>query len=154
MDLGSKITELAEPMLAEGQFLVNISVSSLQGPRKVTISLDGDRGVTIDDCAKLSRALSDAMEEQGLIGDNFTLEVTTPGVDKPLKMKRQYVRNVGRILKIYKTDRSVAEGRLTEIAEDAITIEQETGEKKKKELKAVTIAFDDIEKALVQISFK
>jgi len=134
--------------------LVNVSVSALSGPQKVTILLDGDQGVTIDDCAELSRSLTEVMEEQGLIGDNFTLEVSTPGVDKPLALKRQYARNTGRRLKIYRNDKSTLEGKLSEVREDSITVEVETGEGKKKEVNAVTIGFADIEKAVVQVSFK
>lgn len=134
--------------------MVNVSVSALSGPQKVTILLDGDQGVTIDDCAELSRSLTEVMEEQGLIGDNFTLEVSTPGVDKPLALKRQYARNTGRRLKIYRNDKSTLEGKLSEVREDSITVEVETGEGKKKEVNAVTIGFADIEKAVVQVSFK
>ena len=154
MEFGEKIRVLAESFLKEGQFLVHLSVSSLTGPQKVTISLDADQGVTIDDCAELSRSLTGVMEEQGLIGDNFTLEVSTPGVDKPLVLKRQYARNAGRRLKIYLKDKSKVEGKLSEVREDSITLEVETGEGKKKEVNALTIGFDDIEKAVVQVSFK
>src|ERR1700712_998592 len=146
MELGNKVRHLAESMLEEGQFLVNVAVSGISGPQKVTILLDGDNGVTIDDCALLSRKLSEVMEEQGLITDNFTLEVSTPGIDKPLLLKRQYAKNTGRRLKITKKDNSVVEGKLTEVTEDSITLEQEIGEGKKMQLIAATLAFDEIEK--------
>jgi ribosome maturation factor RimP len=155
MDLGEKIKEIAQQLLVNPSlFIVNISVSSLSGPQKVTISLDGDNGVTIDDCADLSRQLLDRLEEEGLIGDNFTLEVTTPGTDKPLKLKRQFAKNTGRLLKLHLTDKKIAEGKLVALAEDNITLEIEKGEGKKKELSQETFSFESIEKAFVQISFK
>jgi ribosome maturation factor RimP len=155
MDLGEKIKQLVPPLLTdESLFLVGVTVSALQGPQKVTIALDGDKGVTIDDCAELSRKVSDALEELGLIGENFTLEVTTPGVDRPLLLKRQYIKNIGRRLKVYLKDKSTLEGKLKKVTEEDIVVEQETGEGKKKELKETSLPLADIEKALVQVSFK
>src|SRR5882762_10032262 len=106
-------------LLDESQFLVDVVVSSKQGPQKVTVILDGDHGITIDDCASVSRKLLNVMEEQGDIGDNFTLEVTTPGVDHPLKMKRQYIKNMGRIVKLQLTDKTIEQGKLAEVGEEA-----------------------------------
>jgi ribosome maturation factor RimP len=155
MDLGEKIRQLIPTLLTdESLFLVSVTVSALTGPQKVTVALDGDNGVTIDDCATLSRSLAGVLEEQGLIGDNFTLEVTTPGVDKPLLLKRQYVKNVGRGLKVYRKDKSILEGKLKQVTGEDIVLEQESGEGKKKEVKDVALPLADIEKALVQISFK
>ena len=155
MDLGEKIRQLALRLLTnESQFVVGIAVSSLQGPQKVTVTVDGDNGVTIDDCATLSRALLASLEEQGLIGENFTLEVTTPGLDRPLKLKRQYFKNIGRGIKVHLTDKKIVEGKLCEVTEEHIPLEQEIGEGKKKELKKTAFFFPDIEKAFIQISFK
>jgi ribosome maturation factor RimP len=154
MVLKEKIANLAQQaLLNESQFLVDVIVSSKQGPGKVTVILDGDHGITIDDCASLSRKLLTAMEEQGLT-ENFTLEVTTPGLDHPLKLKRQYRKNIGREMKLQLKDKTVERGKLMEVNENEIALEQEIKEGKKKEVKRTALPFTEIEKAIVQVSFK
>jgi ribosome maturation factor RimP len=155
MDLGEKVKQLAQQFLAnESQFVVNVAVSSLQGPQKVTVVLDGDAGITIDDCATVSKQLLGALEQQGLIGENFTLEVTTPGLDRPLKLKRQYVKNIGRGMRLHLNDKKVVEGKLCEVTDDTITLEQEIGSGKKTEFMRNSFRFPDIEKAFVKILLK
>jgi len=138
----------------ESQFLVDLVVSSKQAPYKVTVILDGDRGITIDDCASVSRKLLGVLEEQGGIDDNFTLEVTTPGVDHPLKMKRQYVKNIGRVMKVQLIDKTVEVGKLVEVNEEFLSLEREEKIGKVKDLKKITLPFSEIERAIVQVSFK
>jgi ribosome maturation factor RimP len=143
-----------QALLNESQFLVDVVVSSKQGPQKVTVMLDGDHGITIDDCAAISRKLLSVLEGQGDIGDNFTLEVTTPGVDHPLKMKRQYIRNIGRMVKVQRTDKTVEQGKLAAVNEDTLALEREEKNGKVKELRKIVVPFSEIERAIVQISFK
>jgi ribosome maturation factor RimP len=143
-----------QALLNESQFLVDVVVSSKQGPQKVTVMLDGDHGITIDDCAAISRKLLSVLEDQGDIGDNFTLEVTTPGVDHPLKMKRQYIRNIGRMVKVQRTDKTVEQGKLAAVNEDTLALEREEKNGKVKELRKIVVPFSEIERAIVQISFK
>ena len=155
MILNENIANLATGALSdESQFLVDVVVSSKQGPQKVTVTLDGDKGITIDECAAVSRKLLAILEEQGAVGDNFTLEVTTPGVDHPLKMKRQYVKNIGRTLKVQLKDKSVETGKLVEVNEEVLALERPEKEGKKMELKKIVIPFSEIERAIVQVSFK
>ena len=155
MDLGERINLLAHQLLThESQFVVGVAVSSLQGPQKITVTVDGDKGVTIDDCASLSRALLEILEKQQLVGENFTLEVTTPGLDRPLKLKRQFFKNIGRGIRVHLTNKKIVEGKLREVNEEQITLEQEVGERKKKELIKTVLPFPEIEKAFIQISFK
>ncbi|MEQ8423420.1 MAG: ribosome maturation factor RimP [Cyclobacteriaceae bacterium] len=135
-------------------FLVDVAVSGNRVQRKVMVIIDGDQGITIEDCAKVSRALSAMMDEKNLIEENYTLEVTTPGVDSPLKLKRQYKKNVGRGFKVTLDDKSVVKGTLVTADDSSIQVEVEEKGKKKKESKTIDIPFDKIDKALVQISFK
>src|SRR4051812_15883035 len=98
MDLKEKIQDLAEKSLTNPtHFLVEVAVSKHK-PWKFTVVVDGDQGITIDDCAAASRALNESLESE--ISDPYTLEVSTPGLDHPLKMKRQYKKNIGRGLKV------------------------------------------------------
>ena len=155
MTLQEKITHLAqESLFSESQFLVDVVVSAHKGPVKVTVILDGEPGVTIEDCARVSRQLLDKLEEQGLVEDNFTLEVTTPGLDQPLKLKRQYFKNIGRRLKVHLSDKSIVEGTLREVTEEKIFLGEEAKAGKKKDLKKKEVLFSEIAKAFVQISFK
>lgn len=154
MDLTDKIKQLAESKLAdESQFLVDVVVSSRKGPTKVLVILDGDNGISIDHCADISRELSKAFDETGLIDENYTLEVSTPGLDQPLKMIRQYKKNIGRSLKVRHQDQTT-EGKLVEVSDERIVLSQEIGSGKKKEIKAIEIPFSAIEKAFVMVSFK
>src|SRR5712675_103177 len=152
MDLREKIKELAEKSLVNpAHFLVEVVVSKHK-PWKFTVIVDGDQGITIDDCAAVSRALNESLEIE--ISDPYTLEVSTPGLDHPLKLKRQYKKNIGRGLKVVKKDKSIVNGVLKETDEEKISIETETGQGKKTELKNIEIPFTEIEKAFVTVSFK
>ena len=145
---------MAESKLAnESQFVVDVVLSSRQGPRKVLIFLDGDQGVSIDDCADLSREMAQALDENNWITDNYTLEVSTAGIDQPLKLARQYKKNIGRRVKVKLKDASI-EGTLTGSDAEKIVLAEETGTGKKKEVKTREIPFTEIEKTLVMVSFK
>ena len=154
MDLSAEIAEMTASLLKDpSHFLVDVVISGNRVQRKVIVIIDGDKGITIEDCANVSRGLSAMMDEKNLIEENYTLEVTTPGVDSALKLKRQYKKNVGRGFKVTLDDKSIVKGKLVATGESSIQIEvEEKG--KKKELKTIDIPFDKIDKALVQISFK
>jgi ribosome maturation factor RimP len=153
-DLTGKIKELAEAQLTDAShFVVDVIASFKNNPKKLLVILDGDKGITIDDCAEVSRKLSDELDKSNLVDGAFLLEVSTPGLDQPLKNRRQYVKNVGRNIKV-KTKIGAVEGKLSNVLEDAIEVIQETGTGKKKVEKAVEIAFSDIERTFVLVSFK
>ena len=152
MDLKEKIKELAEKSLVNpAHFLVEVVVSKHK-PWKFTVIVDGDQGIMIDDCAALSRALNESLE--GEISDPYTLEVSTPGLDHPLKLKRQYKKNIGRGLKVVRKDKSIVNGALKQTEEEKIVLETEIGLGKKTEVKIIEIPFTEIEKAFVTVSFK
>ncbi len=155
MDVIEKIKDLAQSHVKDpGHFVVDVILSKHK-PYKVTVILDGDKGITIDDCSLLSRALSEDLDNIDLIKDNYTLEVGTPGLDQPLKLTRQYARNVGRELKVHKKDKTIVVGRLKETANEKIVLEIEVaGKGKKKEFTQSEIPFSEIEKAIVMVSFK
>lgn len=155
MDVVEKIKELAQSHLNDPAHFVVDVILSKHKPYKVTVILDGDHGITIDDCSLLSRALSEDLDNVDLIKDNYTLEVGTPGLDQPLKLKRQFAKNVGRELKVHLKDKTIMQGRLKETDDEKLTLEMEVKEKgKKKELTQTEIPFSEIEKAIVMVSFK
>lgn len=153
MDLAEEIRKMVEPKLAQGQFLVDVIVTAKKGPGKVLVLVDGDEGVNIDQCGEISRQLSKDLDEANLMSDNYMLEVSTPGVDQPLRLKRQYKKHVGRKLKLKVADRQI-EARLTAVSEDNVTVAEETGTGKQKEITTRDIPFNEIEKAFVIVSFK
>jgi ribosome maturation factor RimP len=155
MTLEEDIRRLAEAHLTDSRhFIVDVVVSARKGPKKVLVIVDGDEGVSIDDCAAISRALSKELEDTSVLGDeSYLLEVSTPGLDQPLKLKRQYSKNIGRRLKVKLTE-GQEEGKLESVSENSITLVQETGSGKKKVTKTVEIDFSQIEKAFVMVSFK
>ena len=154
MDLVDEIRRLVQENLSSDKFVVEVLISGKKIPKRVMIIVDGDQGVTIDDCADLSRALSKDFDERAYFGeDNYLLEVSTPGLDHPLKLKRQYFKNAGRNVKVVGKS-STNEGKLKEVTEDKIVLLQETGSGKKKETKEIEIPFTEIEKTFVMVSFK
>jgi ribosome maturation factor RimP len=156
MELNEKIHDLATAALAdESLFVVDVIFSGKNSPvKKVLVILDGDKGVTIDDCANVSRQVANVLDELNIIEDRYMLEVSTPGLDHPLKLKRQYFKNVGRSLKIHLKDKSLVQGKLVAATDEKLTLDQEVKEGKKIGIKTIEIPYSEIEKAFVLVSFK
>ena len=130
-----------------------IEVKSTPG-NKITVLLDADNGITIEKCATINRALYKYIEETGLFPDgNFTLEVSSPGVDRPLQLHRQYVKNIGRKVEVLYNDGTKVEGKLDQVTEENIIIEVQEGKGKKMTTKAITILFNEIKHITVLITF-
>ncbi len=120
----------------------------------ITVLLDDDDGITIDKCSQVNKALYKYIEDTAIFGDsNFSLEVSSPGVGEPLKLHRQYKKNIGRSLHIVMNDDSVKEGKLTNANEEEITIEEKEGKGNKAITKQITIQFNQIRHATVLITF-
>ena len=135
-------------------FISNVLVSESAVKQKITIIADGDNGISIDQCATISRRLARRIEEA--YGDEiaYTLEVTSPGADQPLTFPRQYNRHIGRKLKLTLQDGSEKTGTLESISETGILLQEEIKDKKKVTIVPAQIAFSDIVKANIIISFK
>ena len=132
-------------------FLIEIKLAP---GNKITVLLDADNGITIEKCTSINRALYKYIEETGLFPDgNFTLEVSSPGVDRPLQLHRQYVKNIGRKVEVLYNDGTKVEGKLDQVNEENIIIEQQEGKGKKMTVKAVTILFNEIKHTTVLITF-
>lgn len=154
MELAEEIRTLAEANLSPDKFVVEVIISTKKIPGRVLIVIDGDHGITIDDCADLSRIVSKELDERAYFREgNYLLEVSTPGLDHPLKLKRQYRKNTGRRLKVVSKETTL-EGKLKDVTDERIVLEQETGTGKKKETREVEIPFSEIDKTFVLVSFK
>lgn len=145
---------MAESLLKdESHFIVDVIASFKGAVGKVLVIVDGDKSIGIDDCADLSRDMSKALDDSNLISGAFNLEVSTPGLDQPLKLKRQYVKNIGRNVRVRQPEQT-DEGKLTAVNENSIQLTQLIGSGKKKEEKTIEIPFDKIDKTIVLVSFK
>ncbi|HUF10083.1 MAG TPA: hypothetical protein VMO47_12225 [Rhodothermales bacterium] len=131
-DIKRHVDRLVEEALKDTSFfLVDSTVKGRVRAPVISVYLDGDQGITIQDCAAFSRDLHDSIEIKGFCPDGFELNVSSPGLDRSLRLPRQYARHVGRNVRLEVvesgSDRTV-EGRLIGAGDDLIRIEAEAGE--------------------------
>jgi ribosome maturation factor RimP len=132
-------------------FLVDIRIKPTNN---VKVFIDADEGIMLSTLIEYNRKLSKEIEESGLLpADNFSLEVSSPGLDEPLKKQRQYKKNVGRFVHITKNDGTALEGKLLEATDDGVMVETESGKGKKKEIKQETVLYTDIKTTKIQVKF-
>jgi ribosome maturation factor RimP len=147
------VESLVQALLANdsGYFLVEVRVKPTNN---LKIFIDGDQGISIEKCVQINRALYKKLEELGLFPNgDFSLEVSSPGLDEPLKLLRQYKKNIGRQVELILQDGSKIDGRLMEVSEDGIIIEETKGKNKKKEVINHTFLFDNIKTTKIQVVF-
>jgi ribosome maturation factor RimP len=156
MESIGRINELLTPYLEDGKyFVVDLSISNSKRNPVLTLLLDTDEGISIDECAKISRKLGNDIEAENLFETPFVMEVSSPGVDIPLTNARQYSKNIGRNLKITQVDGEKKVGKLSVLAETGIEIFEEVLRGKLKSVKKepTFIGFDQIKSAQVLVSF-
>ena len=150
----SKIRDLVDEALAENEslYLIDLVISS---NNKIQVTVDGDNGVNLSECVRISRNVEHNLDRDE---EDFSLEVTTPDISHPLKIKRQYKKNINRILKV-KTELENFEGTLTSVNEEEIELKWKArepkpiGKGKVTVEKKVTIPYKDIKEAKVKIVF-
>jgi len=154
MEIEARVIELVEEKIADREDLFLVGVK-LHSNGKLEVLVDGDQGVSIQDCANISRHLGFHLEEEGIITHAYRLEVSSPGIDTPLTSLRQYQKNVGRNVQLKLHDGTVKEGELLEVAADHVMIAEKIKEKGKKAvIQQNSVPFDDITTTKVLISFK
>lgn len=132
-------------------FLVEIKIKPTNN---IKVFVDGDHGVSIDKLVQYNRKLYKQIEEEGLFpGGDFSLEVSSPGLDEPLKLHRQYQKNIGRFVEVIDTEGIKLEGKLVAATEEAITIEEIKGKGKKMETLQHSIGLTTVKTIKVQIKF-
>lgn len=147
------IEKMLETVLAEEPAYFPVSVR-IKPTNNIKVFIDGDEGITIEKCVRFNRALYKLIEESGMYPDgDFSLEVSSPGLDEPLKLHRQYARNIGRNVEVNFTDGSTGEGKLVSVAGADIIIEQTEGKGKKAVTRQLVIPFSNIKSTTVQIKF-
>jgi len=120
----------------------------------IKLFLDGDSGITIEKCVQFNRKLYKLIEDAGLFpAGDFSLEVSSPGLDEPLKMHRQYAKNTGRDVEVVFMDDTKKEGKLIAVTEADILLEHTEGKGKKTVTQQLLIPFSNIKSTTVQIKF-
>ena len=133
-------------------FVVDVKITGKRGNEKVVILIDGDKGISVDICANISRSVSDELELNNMFEESYTLEVSSPGIDFPLTSERQYNKNVGRQLKIDPLNGERIKGDLKGADNSGITLNVYKG--KKMENEDLFIPFSDIKSSKVLVAFK
>lgn len=147
------IEALVEKLLADMDdiFLVEIRVNPTNN---IKVFLDADTGLNIDKCVKINRGMYRTMEEEGWYPDgNFSLEVSSPGIDEPFRLVRQYKKNIGRTVEVTLSDDTKFEGKLNEVTEEGIKIEFTEGKNKKAVKVIKEIPFNEVKQTIVIIAF-
>ena len=155
MTFKEKVTQQVEKALEVNPslFLVDLQISDTF---KVTVAIDGDNGVNLQDCIDISRFVDNNLDREE---QDFSLEVASAGVSSPLKSVRQYKKNIGRTLKVKTTAKEILEAKLEAVNDDFITLSWSSREPKKigKGKETVQnnreIPFAEIKEAIVTIIF-
>jgi ribosome maturation factor RimP len=156
MNSESQIQALEQKVLAligpePGFFLVEVKIKPTNN---VKIFIDADQGISIEKLVSLNRRLYKDLEENVFFsGGDFSLEVSSPGLDEPLRIHRQYLKNIGREVEVLLIDGVKNEGKLIAVTNEEITVEEEKGKGKKKEIIQHSIPFTQIKTTKIQIKF-
>lgn len=155
MTFKEKVERLLDAAILERShlFLIDLKIDEAN---KINVVLDGDNGVNLQDCIDISRVVEQDLDREE---NDFSLEVASAGVSSPLKLVRQYKKNIGRKLKVKTTDDQEIEADLVDADESGISLEWKAREPKKigkgKETveKSVNLPYSEIKEAIVVISF-
>ena len=148
------IERMLESVLADDPvyFIVEVRIKPTNN---IKIFLDGDNGISIEKCVFYNRILYKRIEESGMFPDgDFSLEISSPGLDEPLKLLRQYRKNVGRKVEVLLKDGVKIEGKLLEVFDGHIIVEEIKGKNKKQEIIQHNFPLDNIKSTKIQIVFK
>jgi ribosome maturation factor RimP len=142
--------ELATPLSALGLDVEAVELTPAGRRRILRIAVDGDDGVTLDDVADATKAVSQVLDAspvvQEALGEQpYTLEVTSRGVDRPLTLPRHWRRNADRLVKVTTTEGETVTGRIVASGEDAATLDLDGTRRE--------LAYADVARALVQVEF-
>jgi ribosome maturation factor RimP len=135
----------------DSYFLVEMKVKPTNN---IKVFIDGEAGVSIEKCVAWNRALYRQIEEAGFYPEgDFSLEISSPGLDEPLKLQRQYIKNIGRHVEVVMKDGRKIEGKMIAAGDTGITVESTTGKGKKAETIAQELLFDNIKTTKIQVVF-
>ena len=140
------IEELTPPLLANGFDLEAVEVTPAGRRRLLRVAVDKDGGVTMDEIAEATKQVSALLDSSDVMGEQpYTLEVTSPGVDRPLTLPRHWRRNAGRLVKVDLQSGGSLTGRILDCGEDDAELETDEGRR--------TVTFAEVGKARIQVEF-
>ncbi|PHI18890.1 ribosome maturation factor [Lewinellaceae bacterium SD302] len=153
-----RINDILDNLFATEEYSDCFLVDVKQSGNKVEVFVDSDDQIDFEKCRSISRHLEqEYLDVEKPLGDSYTLDVSSPGVGRPLKFYRQYPKNVGRNLEVTTTDGDVYTGKLLTVEPSRIVLEakvrRKEGKRKKTVVEEIEIAFDAIKKSIVKISF-
>jgi ribosome maturation factor RimP len=147
-----KIQNLVEEVLSDDQFIVDITVGAAN---QISVSVDSDAGISIGECVQISRHIENSLDRET---EDFSLEVSSPGLSLPLKVVRQYLKNIGREVEVVTTEGEKQKGILRSAHQAGFEIEIVAKEKvdgaKVEVTKTLAYDFDQIKTVKIVISFK
>ncbi len=153
VDTLKKIEDWLQEILADYPDLFLVE-AKIKPTNNIKIFIDGDNGFPIDLCVRINRKLYKLIEEAAIYPEgDFGMEVSSPGITEPLKLQRQYVKNVGRDVEVTFKDGTTKEGTLEAIAEDDIILVCTEGKGKKAIQQKLVIPMSNIKTTIVQIKF-
>ncbi len=133
-------------------YIVDIKLSLSKIRNKITILLDTDQGISIDECGEISRKIANELDDK--IEEAFVLEVSSPGLDSPLIFPRQYKKNTGKKVKLVFNDGNILIGVITAADENQLIITPEKNKKDKTNPEPIAVSYESIKSAIIQVSFK
>jgi ribosome maturation factor RimP len=137
---------LTEPLAASGLDVEAIELTQAGNRRMLRVAVDKDGGVTLDDIADATREVSRVLDDSDVMGERpYTLEVSSPGTDRPLRLPRHWRRNRGRLVKVSFMDGRSMTGRITQSDDDGATLDVGGASHE--------VSYDEVAKAKVQIEF-
>ncbi len=145
------VSLLAESLLPEfGVEMVDVEFHFERGRWILRVFIDKEGGVAVDDCASISRELGDLIEAENIIGSSYVLEVSSPGLNRPLKKEEDFIRSIGKMVKL-KMSRPISKrrnfaGRLTNVNEGMISLTID-------ENNLIELPLDEIDKARLKYEF-
>jgi len=150
--LKEEITKVSEIRFQEEDLADCFILDIILKDKKVEVFADTDDGIKFWQCQKLSRAIEAYLDESQVLGEEYTIEVSSPGVDRPLKLYRQYPRNLDRQLEITLDDDKIVTGKMTAVTEEEITLKVPGA--KKGMFKTQVVPFESVKSTMVLVSFK
>ena len=154
-----KIESLLQEKLKEEEFADCFLIESkLHANNKLEVFIDSDSSITFEKCSKISRFLESHIDENNWLGEKYTLEVSSPGLSRPLLFLRQYQKNIGRKVEVVLKDGNTKDGMLLKVDPEKLHLEEKIrlkeGKKKKTQIVETEIPFTEISKTFIKIAFK
>lgn len=144
MPLNEEISAAIRPIIeATGNYLEELTITTAGKVKILTVIIDSESHLNLDQVTAVTKEISQVIEELPVLGDTaFTLEVTSPGLDRPLTKPRHWRKNLGRLVKVTMESGKVIEGRIGEATQTSVLVDEDT------------VSFEDIKRATLEIEFK